>query len=267
MEFSEAGWRGLREHADERGIAFLSSPFSLEAVELLERVGVPAWKLGSGEVTNAPMLERVAATKLPVLLSTGMSRWAEIDAAVQHVRGAGAPLALLQCTSAYPTVPDQVGLNVIGELRERYGCPVGLSDHSGTIWPSIAAVALGARLLEVHVTLSREMFGPDVPASVTTAELRQLVEGARFVEAALGAPVDKDPMSATLEPMRALFQKSVVARRDLAAGTVLAEADLTVKKPGGGLEPERLTALPGRTLVRAVRQDEPLSDEDLAPAG
>lgn len=267
MEFSEEAWGGLRRHAGERGIAFLSSPFSLEAVELLERVGVQAWKIGSGEVTNAPLLRRVAASGLPVLLSTGMSPWAEIDAAVRSVRAGGAPLALLQCTSAYPTAPEQVGLNVLAELRARYDCPAGLSDHSGTIWPSIAAVALGARVLEVHVTLSREMFGPDVPASVTTGELRALVEGARFVEAALAAPVAKDTMSATLEPMRALFQKSVVARRDLAPGTVLAESDITVKKPGGGLAPERLAELCGRTLARPVRQDEPLSEEDLAPAG
>jgi len=263
MEFSAEGWRGLRDHADARGIAFLSSPFSLEAVDLLERVGVPGWKVGSGEVANGPLLDRIAATGLPVLLSTGMSAWAEIDAAVQRVRAAGAPLALLQCTSAYPTSPEQVGLNVLREMRERYGCPVGLSDHSGTIWPSLAAVALGARVLEVHVTLSRAMFGPDVPASVTTSELRSLVEGTRFVEAALAAPVAKDPMAVTLEPMRALFHKSVVARRDLPAGTVLAEGDLTVKKPGGGLDPGRLADLPGRTLARAVARDEPLSDDDL----
>ena len=263
MEFDEDGWRGLRAHAHDRGIAFLSSPFSLEAVELLERVGVPGWKIGSGEVSNAPLLDRVAAGGLPVLLSTGMSPWAEIDAAVARVRAAGAPLALLQCTSAYPTSPQEVGLNVIAELADRYGCPAGLSDHSGTIWPSIAAVALGARVVEVHVTLSREMFGPDVPASVTTAQLAELVRGTRYLEAAISAPVAKDAMATTLQPMRDLFQKSVVARRDLAAGTVLAPDDLTCKKPGGGLAPDRLADLAGRVLARGVRRDAILREDDL----
>src|SRR5690606_1327375 len=127
MEFTEEQWHGFKRHADERGLLFLSSPFSLEAVELLGRVGVAAWKLASGEVTNTPLFDGIAGTGLPVLLSTGMSAWAEIDEAVACIKGAGLPLAVLQCTSMYPTPPEKVGLNVLGQLRERYGCAVGLS--------------------------------------------------------------------------------------------------------------------------------------------
>ncbi|MGH3834970.1 MAG: N-acetylneuraminate synthase family protein [Pseudonocardiaceae bacterium] len=268
MEFTAQAWVGLRRHAEDRGLAFLSSPFSLEAVDLLRRVGVAAWKVASGEVANPLLLDAVAQTGAPVLLSSGMSGWAELDGAVERLRGAGAgPLAVLQCTSAYPVTPERLGLNVLGEIRERYGCATGLSDHSGTIFPSLAAVALGGRVIEVHVTLSREMFGPDVAASVTSSELRLLVDGVRYVGAALAAPVDKNEVAAELAPMRALFGRSLVARRALPAGHVLAASDLTAKKPGGAIPPARLESLIGRRLRRALRPDEPLHDEDIEPAG
>jgi N-acetylneuraminate synthase len=265
-EFTEEQWAGLREHAQQRGLAFLSSPFSVEAVELLERVGVAAWKVASGETANPVLLDRVAAGGLPILLSTGMSPWAEIDGAVERVRArTDAPLAVLQCTSAYPTAPEDLGLNLVGELRERYGCAAGLSDHSGTIFPSLAATALGGRVVEVHVALSRHMFGPDTPASVTVEELGELVRGVRMLDRALASPVDKDAMAGRLEATRGLFTRSVVARRDLAAGAVLAEEDLAVKKPGGGLPPQRLAELVGRRLEAAVAADEPLSERHLGP--
>ncbi len=264
MEFEPEQWAGLRDHAAQRGLAFLSSPFSLEAVDLLEHVGVAAWKVASGETTNRPLLERCAASGLPMLISTGMSPWEEVDAAVALVREhSSAPLAVLQCTSAYPTPPADLGLNLIAEIGERYDCDAGLSDHSGTIFGSLAAVALGARVVEVHVTLSREMFGPDVVASVTTGELAELVRGTRFVEAALASAVDKDAMAERLAPMRDLFSKSVVVRRDLPAGAVLAAADLALRKPGGGLPSSHLEELVGRRLRSAVVAGRALSAGDL----
>lgn len=263
MEFTEEQWHGLKRHAEERGLLFLSSPFSVEAVELLSRVGVAAWKVASGEVSNTPMFECMVATGLPILLSTGMSPLSEIDAAVERVKAQGLPLVVLQCTTAYPCPPEKVGLNLIPFFRERYGCAVGLSDHSGTIYPGLAAVTLGIEVLEVHVTLSREMFGPDVPASITTAELRQLVEGVRFIEKMKANPVDKDAIAQEMAPLRNLFTKSVVARVDLPAGTVLREEHLTVKKPGTGIPASRLSKLIGRRLRRAVRADESLREEDL----
>lgn len=263
MEFTPEQWTGLRAHAEDRGLAFLSSPFSLAAVDLLERVGVAAWKIASGETGNTVLLDRIAGD-LPVLLSTGMSPWAEIDAAVERLRAAGtSELAVLQCTSMYPTAPESVGLNVVSELRERYGCASGLSDHSGTIYPSLAAVALGGTVLEVHVTMSREMPGPDVPASLTPEELRQLVEGTRAIGAALAAPVEKDDAAADLADVRALFTRSLVAREPIAAGTTLGEEHLAAKKPGGGLPPDQLASLLGRTLRRDLAADERLAEEDV----
>ncbi|MGH9843268.1 MAG: N-acetylneuraminate synthase family protein [Blastocatellia bacterium] len=263
MEFSEAQWQGLAEHAGERGLAFLSSPFSFEAVDLLERVGVPAWKVGAGETTNTPMLERMARTRKPVILSSGMTTWAELDAAVACVRSQGAPVAVLQCTSAYPCPPEKLGLNVIAELRRRYDCPVGLSDHSGTIYAGLAAATLGANLIEVHVAFSRECFGPDVVASITTAEFRRLVEGVRFIERAHANPIDKEAMAAELAPLREMFTKSIVARRDLPAGAVLRAEDLTVKKPGTGIPASRLNEIIGRRLRAAIKADRMLQESDL----
>lgn len=262
MEFTEEQWHRLARHAHDRGLLFLSSPFSLEAVALLERIGVPGWKVGSGEVSNERLLEAIAATGKPVLLSSGMSPLAELDAAVTVLRRR-VPFAVLQCTSRYPSPPEHVGLNVIDELRSRYDAPAGLSDHSGTVFPSLAAVALGASVLEVHVTLSREMFGPDVQASITTAELRELVTGVRFLHDALRHPVDKNAAAAELDEVRRLFTRSVVAARNLPLGAVIAEHDLALKKPGTGLPPERLPELVGRRLRRDVAAGTLLSDEDV----
>ncbi|HYE66838.1 MAG TPA: N-acetylneuraminate synthase family protein [Pyrinomonadaceae bacterium] len=263
MEFTEAQWCGLKQHADERGLLFLSSPFSVEAVELLRRVGVAAWKVASGEVSNSPMFKQMISTGLPILLSTGMSPMSEIDAAVRQVKAHALPLAVMQCTSAYPCPPEKVGLNMLPLFRHRYDCAVGLSDHSGTIYPGLAAAALGLDVLEVHVTLSREMFGPDVPVSVTTAEFRQLIEGIRFIEKMLASPVDKDALAEELEPIRGLFTKSVVARVNLLAGTVLREEHLRVKKPGTGLPAAQLPELIGTRLRRSLKADELLRLEDL----
>jgi N-acetylneuraminate synthase len=262
MEFTEEQWRGLKEHADERGLLFLSSPFSFEAVELLERIGLAAWKIASGEVNNAPLLERIVQTGKPILLSSGMSTLAELDAAVESVKASALPLAVLQCTSAYPCPPEKVGLNLMDEFRARYDCAAGLSDHSGTIFPGLAAAIMGAEVIEVHVTFSRAMFGPDVPASVTTDELRQLVEGVRFIEAMQAHPLDKNAMAADLEPLRDLFTKSIVARGDLAAGTRLTREHLAFKKPGTGIPAEQVGRVLQRTLKRAVGADTILGEDD-----
>jgi N-acetylneuraminate synthase len=262
MEFTEDQWLGLRKHAHDRGLLFLSSPFSIQAVELLTRVDVAAWKIASGEVGNGELFDAMARTGLPMLISSGMSGLAEVDDAVARVTARGLPLAVLQCTTAYPCPPEKVGLNVLSLFGQRYGSAIGLSDHSGTIFPSLAAATLGADVIEVHVTMSREAFGPDVPASVTTAELRQLVDGVRFIERMRRAPVDKDSSAEELTPLRRMFTRSVVARSALAAGTVLRAEHLISKKPGTGIPANRLPELVGARLTRDVQADELLADTD-----
>jgi N-acetylneuraminate synthase len=267
VSFSPSGWESLAAHAREAGLVFLSTPFSFEAADLLEALDVPAWKVGSGEVTNLPLVERLARTRRPVLLSSGLSTLEELDRAAETVREAGAPLGVFQCTSTYPCPPEAVGLNLLAELKERYDCPVGLSDHSGGVYAGLGAVALGADLLEVHVVFSRECFGPDVSSSVTTMELADLVRGVRFLETALASPMDKNVLDPERLRLKTIFEKSVVAVRDLAAGHRLSADDLALKKPGTGLPAARFDEAVGRRLARAVRADTPLDEADLEPSG
>lgn len=262
LEFTPAQWAGLADHARDRNLLFLSSPFSAEAVALLRGIGQRVWKIASGEVSNLPLLRDIAAGGDLVLLSSGMSGYDELDGAVAAVRECGAPVAVMQCTTQYPCPPERVGLNLLAEFRERYHAPVGLSDHSGTIYPSIAAVAFGAAVVEVHVTLSRQSFGPDVPASLTPAELRQLVDGVDSVERMLAHPMDKNAAAAELAPLHDIFTKSVVARIALPAGTVLGPEHLALKKPGTGIPAARVAEVEGRRLRRAVDADHLLSFED-----
>jgi N-acetylneuraminate synthase len=263
MEFTEEQWRGLAEHCRERNVLFISSPFSIEAVDLLERVGQPLWKIASGETSNAQLIDRVLDTGKPVLLSTGMSPLDEVDAAVARVKARGLQLGVFQCTTAYPCPPEKIGLNLVPFYRQRYGSWAGLSDHSGTIYPGLAGAATGLDMLEVHVALSREMFGPDVIASVTTTELRQLVDGVRFIERMRAHPLDKNESARETAPLRRLFTRSLVASQALAAGTVLSREHVRIKKPGTGLPPDRLDDILGKRLSRAVSADQVLSADDI----
>jgi len=263
MEFSEIQWIGLRKHAAERGLIFISSPFSVDAAEMLLRIGVQAWKIASGEVNNPLLLASIVDSELPVYISSGMSRLWEVEHALDRLRMHGIKFTLLQCTSMYPCPPEKVGLNIIQEYKRRFRCPVGLSDHSGTVHAGLAAATLGIAALEVHITLSRESFGPDVRCSVTTAELRQLVDGIRFIECMTANPVDKDALADELEQTRSIFSKSVVTTCDLIPGEALRPECLTLKKPGIGLPAERLPALIGRSVRHSIARGTFLAEEDL----
>ena len=193
--FSKAEWQSLAEHCRDSGLVFLCSPFSVEAVRLLDPL-VSAWKVPSGKVTDSTLLQAIGATGKPVLLSTGMGTRAEIQAEIWALKG-GFPIELLQCTSVYPCPPELIDLTTVKLFH-------GLSDHSGTIYPGIAAAALGCQVLEVHVCWSKEQGGFDTAASITVDELAQLVQGVRFVEKAM-QPVDKDKMAAELQSTRNVF--------------------------------------------------------------
>jgi len=263
MEFSENQWFELKKHADDRSLKFLSSPFSLEAVELLKKVGIHAWKIASGEMNNQEMLDSIAETKQDVYLSTGMSTIDEIDKSVQKLKSKGLPVTVLQCTSSYPTPAEKIGLNMISFFRERYACNVGLSDHSGKLFTGLAAATLGIDVLEIHVTFSKDIFGPDVSSSITVDELSQLVEGVRFIENILIHDVDKDAIANELQPMRDLFTKSIVYQKDLEKDTMLKRQDICFKKPGTGVNPSRLPEILGKKLKHSVKADDLLSFEDL----
>jgi N,N'-diacetyllegionaminate synthase len=260
--FTCAQWQKLREVCAANKVAFLSSPFSLEAVDLLEEVGVGAYKIPSGEVTNLPLLERIAETGKPALLSSGMSSWAELDAAVEMLRRGG-PVMLLQCTSAYPCPPERVGLNVLAELRSRYGHPVGFSDHTTGMAAAFAAAALGADVIEKHFTFSRLMYGSDAANSMEPADFRHLASGLREIWTMRAAPVDKDDIAPYCE-MKRVFEKSIVTARRIVVGQLIGRADLAFKKPGDGISAARYRDIIGRRAVRDLPAEHKLLDEDVA---
>jgi len=263
MEFSEQQWIELADHARARDLMFLSSPFSFKAARLLDRIGVPAWKIASGEVDNHPFLEWIATTGKPAIVSSGLSNWAGIDSALKILVSQGAPVAVLQCTTSYPCPLEDVGLNIISEIKDRYGCPTGLSDHSGHIAIGLASIALGADILEVHVTLSKESFGPDIQASLTTSQLAELVQGADIIHRAIASPVDKSVITSKATELQRLFGKSVVLVRSLQRGHIIKRDDLELKKPGTGIPAMRLNELIGMKLTRDLEADCLLEEQDL----
>lgn len=259
--FSEEQWKNLAAQAKACGVKFLSSPFSEQAVDLLERVGVSMYKVPSGEISNIPLLERLVAAGKPVLLSSGMSNWAELDAAVEVLKGR-VELTVMQCTSMYPCTPERVGLNVIAEMRSRYGLPVGYSDHTHGVAAPIAAAALGATVIEKHFTFSKLMYGSDARNSMEPKEFSVLCKALRETWTMLDHPVDKNDLTPYLE-MKRIFEKSVVTARALPANTRLNRDMLAFKKPGDGIPAARYTELLGKTVRRDLPEDHKLSQDDL----
>ena len=249
MSFSKEQWIGIKKHCDEKTIEFMSSPFSQAAVDLLEAVGVERYKIGSGEVTNFLMLEKIAKTGKPILLSSGMSSYAELDATVEFINTFGNDLSILQCTTSYPTPPERVGLNVITELKQRYpNHKIGLSEHTAKTATSIAAVALGAELLEFHAIFDRRMFGPDASSSLTIDEVTQLVADVRLVEKMLLHPVDKTDLK-PYQDLKQIFEKSLAVNKDLPKGHLITFDDLEAKKPARqGVTANDFRTVLGRTL-------------------
>lgn len=265
MEFTPSQWKELKEHCEEKGLEFLSSPFSNAAVDLLEDIGVGRYKIGSGEVNNWLLLERIARTGKPVLLSSGMSSFDELDGSIAFLKPFGNQLSVFQCTTAYPTLPSQWGLNVLAELRQRYRLPVGFSDHSGDIFACLAAAAMGADLFEFHVVFDKRQFGPDTPASISIDQTSRLCEGIRQIRASLRLPAVKNDNSA-FSGLKAIFEKSLSVNRDLPAGHVLTFEDLEAKKPKGyGMDAARFPEVIGRTLRQPLSRWSFLKEEDLLP--
>lgn len=252
----------LAAHCAERGILFLSTPFDEESVAVLDELDVPAVKIGSGELTNTFLLERVAATGRPVILSTGMADLEEVGVALDSLAAGGAgAVVLLHCVSNYPAAPADANLRAMRTLADAFGVPVGFSDHTLGVETALAAVALGACVLEKHFTLDASLPGPDHRASLEPPALRALVQGLRAVSAALGDGV-KRPAAAEREN-RLLVRRSIVAARALPAGTTLAREDVSALRPGDGIPPTRRDEVLGRRLRRDVEAGAQLAWEDL----
>jgi len=251
----------LRDRARAKGILFLSTPFSREAADFLETLGVPAFKTGSGELTHLPMQQHIARKGKPMIISTGMSTPEEIDRTVQTVRAEGAEFALMHCTSTYPTPYPHVQLDCIPALERQYGVPIGFSDHTLGSFVAFAAIATGAKLFEKHFTVSRTLPGPDQRGSMEPAELADLVRGIRAIEQARGATKAIQPGE---QDVRNMALHSVVSIRDIAAGATIRAEDVWAKRPGTGIPARQLQDVVGRVAKRAIAKDRLIAWDDLA---
>lgn len=252
--------QGLSDHARERGVHFFSTPFDHDAVNELDAIGVPAFKIASFELVDLPLIKVAAATGRPLLLSTGMATLGEIEDALRTAVEAGSTaVGLMQCTSLYPAAPEQVNLRAMETMRRAFDVPVGFSDHTTSIAVPVAAAALGAAFVEKHFTLDRTMVGPDHPFALEPAELTEMVAGIREAQSALGDGRKNGPSPEEGEEMYTLGRRSLIAVGDLPRGTILTRDMITTKRPGYGIAPKFLDIVVGRELKIDVEEDEILT--------
>lgn len=262
MEFTKEQWQGLYDHAKSVNLEFISTPFSPEAVNLLDEIGVNVWKVGSGDVQNSLLVNEMIKTKKPILFSTGMSTWNEIAAFENNLIKNEIEYGIFQCTSSYPCPPEELGINLITHFGERFNCPIGLSDHSGEIYPSLAAVTLGAKMIEVHVTMSKKAFGPDVSSSLTFKQMSNLCNGIRMIEKSLYSSFSKDEISNNRKKTKKLFSRSAFYNLNFKKGHIFSKNDFSMKKPGGGMGFEEVSKLVGKKLAKNVSIDDFVNQKD-----
>lgn len=255
LELSFEQFLELKQYCDEVGICFLSTPFDFESIDFLDSIDMPFWKIPSGEVTNLPYLIALAKTGKPVIMSTGMCDMSEIKAAIDVLSDNGTKeIKLLHCNTEYPTPFEDVNLLAMQTMRDKFGLEVGYSDHTKGIEVPVAAVALGATVIEKHFTLDRNMEGPDHKASLEPDELKEMVSNIRHIEQALGTG-DKTPSPSEIKN-KAVARKSIVAKQKIRKGDILTEANITVKRPGTGISPMSWFDVLGTKAVKDFEEDE-----------
>ena len=255
LELSFDDFIELNNYCKEIGIEFLSTAFDFESIDFLNQLGMQVWKIPSGEITNLPYLIKIAKLNKKVILSTGMSTMREIEDAVNILKDHGASeLIILHCTTEYPTPYEDVNLNAMLAIKERFGYEVGYSDHTMGIEVPIAAVALGAKVIEKHFTLDRTMDGPDHKASLEPSELKTMVDAIRNIELSMGTGI-KEPADSEKKNI-AIARKSIVANQSIIKGDILTETNLTVKRPGEGISPMKWFEIIGTKAIRDFEEDE-----------
>jgi N,N'-diacetyllegionaminate synthase len=255
LELAEKEFKDLYIYARKKGIMFVSTPFDNGSVDFLDKLGVPAFKISSGEITNLPFLKYIAAKGKPMILSSGMSTLAEVKEALKAIQAGGAEnIILLHCVSCYPARIEDTNLRVMETLRRTCKLPVGLSDHSQGITIPVAAAALGACVIEKHFTLDRTLPGPDHKASLEPDELKAMVQAIRDVEKAMGS--GKKEITPGEKDVKKAARRSIVAAQDIPAGTIITDAMLAFKRPGTGIEPKRIATVIGRKTKENIRRDE-----------
>lgn len=262
VELSPGTTRRLKQHADSIGLTFLSTPFDERSADLLEELGVPAYKIASSDLTHFPLLAHVGRKGKPLLLSTGMSYLEEVRHAVRFLSENGnPPLGLMHCVSTYPAPHDELNLRAIRRLEETFGVPVGFSDHSGDPLYALGAVAAGAVFLEKHFTVDRHLPGPDQKLSIEPEELKRTLGKIRLLEAALGTG-EKQPAPSEMTN-REISRRSIFVNRAVEAGNEIERSMLCVRRPGHGIPPTQLEALIGKRLLHRVNPGQALYWSDL----
>lgn len=249
--FTLKNWKRIKKFCEKLGKEFLCSPFSEKAVDQLEILKVKKYKVPSGELTNISLLEKLKKTKKHIILSTGMSSWNEIDIAVRILKK---NFSILQCSSIYPCPSEKVGINVIQELKKKYNCPVGFSDHTLGFSAAFAAASNGATIIEKHFTLSTKMYGSDAKNSMEPKEFSFLVKNIKEIWKIMNNPVDKNNLN-EYKDMKRVFEKSVVASRDLKANSIIKKKDILFKKPGTGIRAINYKSLIGKKLIKDIKKN------------
>lgn len=255
LSLPEDAFVSLKEYCDEVGIGFISTPFDLESIDFLEKLGMDFWKIPSGEITNLPYLEKIAGTRRKVILSTGMSDIQEIKDSVKVLENNGTSnIVLLHCNTQYPTLFEDVNLLAMNTISKETGKEVGYSDHTKGIEVPLAAVAMGATVIEKHFTLDKNMDGPDHKASLEPDELKKMVSAIRNIEKAIGSGV-KEPTASEIAN-KTVVRKSIVAACKIAKGDILSEMNITTKRPGNGISPMKWHEIIGKIADRDYKEDE-----------
>lgn len=255
MEFTVDQWAGLKKHCEDKNIEFLSSPFSNKAVDLLEKIGVKRYKIGSGEVTNNLMLEKISKTGKPILLSSGMSSYTELDKTIDFIKSKGNDVSIFQCTTSYPSVSGEWGLKLIPEFIDKYNVPIGFSDHSGDIYACLAATTLGASLLEFHAVFDKDIFGPDAKSSLTIKEIKKMVDGVVKIKNDLSSLNNLKQDNSKFKVVKSIFEKSLAINKDLKQNHIITFDDLEAKKPANkGISASEFELVIGKKLNRDINK-------------
>ena len=255
MEFTPEQWLKLKKHCEKYNIEFLSSPFSKKAVDVLNKIGIKYFKLASGEINNPFLIKNIIKSKKPVLISTGMSNFSEIDKIVKIFKRKKVKFSLLQCTSKYPCGAKDLGLNNIEKFKKRYNCLTGFSDHSGNLFASLAAISMNADFIEVHVTYSKNHFSPDSSSSLTFKEVAELVKGRDYISEIINNPINKNKLDKVLIRHRKIFTKSIVLNKDLDKNHIIKISDLDLKKPNIGINAENIHKVIGKKLNKKIKKN------------
>ena len=262
--FTKSQWNFLKNYSKKKKILFISSVFSIYSINLLTSLGQRIFKVGSGEVFSDEIINKLVSNQdFFTILSSGLSTWKDIDKTVKYFKKKKSKFAILQCTSSYPIHNKEVGINVMNEMRKKYNCPVGLSDHSGKVFPSLLAMANSADILEVHVTFDRGMFGPDVTSSITFEELKFICKSRNEFHQIISNPVNKNKLNIDLRKKKKIFGKSVALKEDKIKGYVIKKKDIIFKKPASGIDRTKINEIVGKKLKNNYSKLRLLKKKDL----